>query len=169
MAANGTGRRAAGTGATAEAPQVPGFARFMIWFMRSPFAGLAGGLVLVRYTGRRSGLARQLPVGVERYEKGWLIRVGRPQEKRWWRNFTEPAPIELVRGRRVIRGTGVVVLGTTEPGRRIAEAEFARHGGYARRAGLARLPKGEGHSPAEVAAAAAPLVFVMVTPDGAAN
>ena len=169
MDGNGSVPGSAAGSAAGAGPRVSRFGRFMIGLLQSPLAGLAGGAVLVRYVGRRSGLTRQLPVRCERWDGGRLIRVGRPEQKRWWRNFTEPAPIELVRGRSVSRGTAVVVLGSTDSGRQIAAACFDRHSGYARRAGLPNRQKGETFDPAAVAAAAAPLVFVVVTPEPAAR
>jgi hypothetical protein len=141
------------------------FNRFMAAWLTSPLGGLPGGVVLVRYVGRVSGKPHQLPVGSESYEGGFLIRVGRPEEKRWWRNFRSPWPIELVRGRRVVRGSAVVVAGTTGSGQRIAADYFASHHGAAKRAGLPRLNKGETPTPEALQAAAASLVFIVVTPD----
>jgi hypothetical protein len=99
------------------------------------------------------------------YEKGFLIRVGRPEEKRWWRNFREPWPVEVVRKGRVIRGSAVVVPGSTGSGQRIAADYFAAHHGAAKRAGLRKMHKGELPTPEALRAAAAGLVFVVVTPD----
>jgi hypothetical protein len=141
------------------------FNRFMARWLASPFGALSGRVVLVRYAGRTSGLPRQLPVNCGSYERGYLIRVGLPEQKRWWRNFTEPWPIELVRGRRVITGSAVAVPGTTGPGQRIAADYFATRRSAAKRAGLPRLPKGERPSPEAVQAAAAKMVFVLVTPN----
>jgi hypothetical protein len=73
------------------------FNRFMTRWLASPLGFLSGRVVLVRYTGRLSGLQRQLPVNAARYDDGYLIRVGYPERKRSWRNFIEPRPIELVR------------------------------------------------------------------------
>jgi hypothetical protein len=151
----------------AESPKVPPFNRFMIRLLTSPLAGMAGGLELVRYTGRRSGLPRQLPVGAERCGNSWLILVGRSDSKRWWRNFIEPAPIELVRGRTVVRGSGVAVLGSSERGGEIAADYLGRHKGMAGRLGLPKLAAGQSHSPEALSAAVAPLVFVFVTLDAA--
>jgi hypothetical protein len=141
-----------------------GFNRFMVRWLRSPLGILSGGVVLVRYTGRRSGVVRELPVQTRRYENGYLIRVGRPEQKTWWRNFREPWPIELVRGGRIVRGVGTVVLGSSGRGQRLAADYFTEHHGAARRAGLPRLDKGELPSPEALAAAAREMVFVVVTP-----
>ncbi len=142
-----------------------GFNRFMVRWLASPLGHLSGKVVLVRYVGRISGRQRQLPVNCERFEGAYLIRVGRPDEKRWWRNFRSPWPIELVRKGRRIRGTAVVVAVATGNGQRLAAEYFAGHRGAARRAGLPRLRKGEVPAPEALQAAAAQLVFVLVTPD----
>jgi hypothetical protein len=139
------------------------FNRFFARWLASPLGGLSGRAVLVRYTGRVSGQPRRLPVNCGPHENGYLIRVGRPEQKRWWRNFTSPWPIELVKGRRVIHGTAVAVPGNTERGLEIATGYFTTHHGAAKRAGLPRLHKGEQATPEALRAAAATLVFVVVT------
>jgi hypothetical protein len=140
------------------------FNRFMARWLASPFGALSGRVVLVRYKGRVSGLPRQLPVNCEPFEGGYLIRVGRPETKSWWRNFTQPWPVELVRKGRRIQGAAVAVPGTTGRGQRIAAEYFATHRGAAKRAGLPRTPKGERPTPEAVQAGAAKLLFVVVTP-----
>jgi hypothetical protein len=146
------------------AKRASGFDRFMARFLTSPFGSLASGLVLVRYVGRTSGLKRQLPVGCSVCDEGYVIVVGRPEQKTWWRNFLEPQPIQLVRGRSTVAGTGVVVLGSTGRGQRLAADWFAAHRGAARRAGLPGVANGEAATPEALQAAAAPMVFVFVTP-----
>jgi hypothetical protein len=141
-----------------------GFNRFMVRFLKSPLGRLSGRVVLLRYVGRVSGITRELPVNCEPFEGAFLIRVGLWESKRWWRNFTSPWPVELAQGSRVIRGSGSVVLGTTGQGQRIAADYFANHHGAARRAGLPRLHKGELPTPEALQAAAATMVFVVVTP-----
>jgi hypothetical protein len=137
----------------------------MIRWLASPFGILSGRVVLVRYVGRVSGLQRRLPVNCESFEDGYLIRVGKSEQKSWWRNFRSPWPVELVRKGRRIRGSAVAVSGTTGNGQRIAADYFTRHHGAARRAGLPKMHKGELPSPEALQAAAAQLVFVVVTPD----
>jgi hypothetical protein len=141
------------------------FNRFFARWLASPLGGLSGGAVLVRYKGRVSGAQRQLPVYLRPIEGGYLIRVGGAEQKKWWRNFRSPWPIEIVRGGRTIEGTGLAVSGDTERGRQIAADFFAEHRSAARRAGLPKVAKGERHAAADVAAAAAGLVFVVVSPD----
>jgi hypothetical protein len=143
------------------------FNRFFARWLASPLGGLSGGAALVRYEGRVSGESRQLPVYLRPIEGGYLIRVGRPEQKNWWRNFRSPWPIEIVHGKRVVQGTGRAVTGDTDEGRQMAADFFAVHRSAARRAGLPKVKKGERHSAKDVAAAAAGLVFVVVTPKDA--
>ena len=153
------------TSAPSSSPSL--FSRTLAAWLESPLGFLSGRVVLIRYTGRVSGLPRQLPVGCELFENGFVIRVGRPENKRWWRNFREPWPLEMVRKGRYIRGSAVVVRGSTGMGQRLAAEYFAKHSGAARRAGLPRMHKGELPTPEALQAAAAPLVFVVVSADAA--
>jgi hypothetical protein len=58
---------------------------------------LSGRLVLLSYTGRRSGRTISLPVGYEERGPDQLtITVGRPSQKVWWRNLRDAAPVTLV-------------------------------------------------------------------------
>ena len=153
------------TGDSRSAPRRSRFNRFMNRWLASPFGVVSGGVSLIRYIGRVSGERRQLPVRCRKYEGGYLIRVGRFDEKTWWRNFTSPWPIEVVRGPHHVRGSAVTAPGTTVRGQRIAADYFAAHHGAARRAGLPKLPKGESHTPEALQAAAATMLFVVITPD----
>ncbi len=55
------------------------------------------GLVVIRYTGRRSGTTYELPVGYRRSGDTVVIRVGMPDRKTWWRNFLAGGgPVTLV-------------------------------------------------------------------------
>lgn len=141
------------------------FNRFMARWLASPFGFMAGSVVLVRYEGRVSGLPRELPVNCEPYEGGYLIRVGRPESKRWWRNFRSPWPIEIVRKGRRIHGSAVAVPGSSSRGQDIAALYFANHHGAAKRAGLPRLRHGALPEPETLKAAAATMLFVVVTPN----
>jgi hypothetical protein len=140
------------------------FNRFFVRWLSSPLGIMSGRASLIRYTGRVSGNRYRLPVNTEPYEGGFLIRVGKPETKTWWRNFASPWPIELVKGPRVVAGTAVVVLGSTGRGQRIAADYFAAHSGAAKRAGLPRAHRGVAASPEQLQAAAAGMVFVVVTP-----
>ncbi|MDY6995073.1 MAG: hypothetical protein SW019_00660 [Actinomycetota bacterium] len=54
-------------------------------------------MVLIRYSGRRSGRTFQTPVNYRRTGDEVVIRVMAPDSKTWWRNFTgEGGSITLV-------------------------------------------------------------------------
>jgi hypothetical protein len=58
---------------------------------------VSGRLILLSYTGRRSGRKISLPVGYEQRGPDQLtITVGRPSGKVWWRNMRDAAPVSLV-------------------------------------------------------------------------
>ncbi len=59
--------------------------------LRSPAHRLLSGrLLLVTYTGRRSGAQYTIPVQYERDGEALLVTVGWPERKLWWRNLREP-------------------------------------------------------------------------------
>lgn len=64
-------------------------------------APIVGGLVrrsmvVIRYTGRRSGGTFQTPVNYQRRGDDVVIRVMAPDKKTWWRNFLgEGGPLTL--------------------------------------------------------------------------
>ncbi|MCW2593956.1 MAG: hypothetical protein JWQ86_6383 [Mycobacterium sp.] len=45
------------------------------------------GMVVIRYTGRKSGKSFELPVGYRRTGDQLVIGVSMPDKKSWWRNF----------------------------------------------------------------------------------
>lgn len=53
-------------------------------------------MVVIRYSGRRSGKTFQTPVNYQRRGGEVVIRVMTPDSKTWWRNFVgEGAPLTL--------------------------------------------------------------------------
>jgi len=72
--------------------------------LRSRLHGLLSGrLLLLTYTGAVSGASHTIPAAYGEREGLLEIRVGAPEEKRWWRNLRGGAPVELrLRGRRVM-------------------------------------------------------------------
>lgn len=57
---------------------------------------LGRGIVVISYTGRRSGARFELPVGYRRQGDTMLIQIAMPDRKTWWRNFTgDGGPIEV--------------------------------------------------------------------------
>lgn len=89
--------------------------RVVAALLRSPaHRVLSGSVVLVRYTGRRSGRLVTTPTqyapapGTDGdATAGLVVLVGRPDGKRWWRNFTGGWPLEVL-----VRGTWVPMSGT---------------------------------------------------------
>lgn len=66
-----------------------GLNRAAVALMDAPVVGglVRRGLVVIRYTGRKSGQTFELPVGYQRKGDTVVIRVGMPDKKAWWRNF----------------------------------------------------------------------------------
>ena len=62
---------------------------FFVSLIDAPVLGrLVGqGLVVIRYTGRRSGKTIEIPVGYRRRGDLVTINVAAPNGKTWWRNF----------------------------------------------------------------------------------
>ena len=59
--------------------------------LRSPAHRLLSGrLLLLTYTGRRSGTQYTIPVQYVRDGEALLVTVGWPERKLWWRNLREP-------------------------------------------------------------------------------
>ncbi|CRZ14411.1 hypothetical protein [Mycolicibacterium neworleansense] len=56
---------------------------------RVPVLGswIGHGVVVIRYTGRRSGRTFETPVSVTRDDNEVTINVMAPDSKNWWRNF----------------------------------------------------------------------------------
>jgi hypothetical protein len=75
----------------------------LVWLLRSPLHWLASGRVmLITYTGRRTGRRIAIPVSYRKSGSEIGVTVGQPWQKQWWKNLTTEAPVELqLRGRRV--------------------------------------------------------------------
>ena len=65
--------------------------------LRSPAHRLLSGhLALLTVTGRRTGRAFTFPVGYHREDDERVtIGVDWPERKRWWRNLSDAAPVEI--------------------------------------------------------------------------
>jgi hypothetical protein len=79
--------------------------------------GVAGDrLLLLTYTGRRSGRRYTIPVSYVERDGGVVIQPSKPERKRWWRN---------------LRGAGapvhIVLRGTERTGHAVASGD-AHHG-----------------------------------------
>lgn len=102
---------------------------FVRLLLRSPLHPLvSSSLVLLTYTGRRTGRRYSLPVMYARDGERLVLVASQPERKRWWRNLRGGAPVEVrVRGRDR-RGEARVVLERPE-----IEQGLARY--------LARFPR----------------------------
>lgn len=87
---------------------------FVSFLLQSPLRGLLGGkFMLITVTGRKTGRTYTTPVNYVR--EGDTLTVISRQDRTWWRNLSEPAPV-LVRLRGNERaGIGQVI--------RLAEAD----------------------------------------------
>jgi len=117
--------------------------------LRSPLHRLAsGGLMLVTFTGRRTGTRHTIPVQYAQDGHDIVVVVGWPEKKRWWRNLVGGGEVEVrVRGE-TFSAHAEVVRGAEDPDRVAA----------ARKRYLARFPKA-----AKSAPALADTVVVLVT------
>jgi len=67
--------------------------------LRSPFHGLLSGqILLLTYTGRKSGRRYTLPVGFIRDADALLVVSQHSELKHWWRNLRDGAPVTLLLG-----------------------------------------------------------------------
>ena len=98
---------------------------------RTPAHRLLGRrLVLLQYTGRRTGRRRELPVMSARAEDDLVVVVGQPAAKTWWRNFGSTPQDVTVRADGQVQPRAARLLGAGDPGR--AEALAAYHREYPR-------------------------------------
>ena len=88
--------------------------------LRSPLHWpLSIGLLLITWTGRRSGRRFTIPVGYQVHGDELTILISKAREKTWWRNFHESAPVELLlRGRRRTGRATLVPPGSEDFARR---------------------------------------------------
>jgi F420H(2)-dependent quinone reductase len=78
--------------------------------LRSPLHGvLDPGICELRYRGRRTGRVFALPVIYSEHGDRYVVLIGDSPDKRWWRNFTDPRPVEVRRAGRLRAGTCRVV------------------------------------------------------------
>ncbi len=77
--------------------------------LRSPLHWLLSGRVmLITFSGRRSGRVITVPVQYIEQDGKIRVRVGAPARKQWWRNFEAGRPAMLLVRRDKISATGRV-------------------------------------------------------------
>jgi hypothetical protein len=107
-------------------PVVAAILRSPCHFLLSP------GLALLTVTGRRTGRRYAIPVGYRRDGDDVIVMVSEARKKRWWRNYYEPAPIEVrLRGSDLL-GTAELVAPGSEEFRAHAEETLRRVPGMGR-------------------------------------
>ena len=79
--------------------------------LRSPaHRVMSRGVLLLTYTGRRSGHRYTLPVQYARADHGLILWPAHHDRKRWWRNLQPPAPVQLRVARRELHRTAQVLI-----------------------------------------------------------
>ena len=118
--------------------------------LRSPLHGIASAkLMLITFTGRRTGTRHTIPVQYAQDDEGIVVVVGWPEQKVWWRNLRGGGEVEVhVRGER-IAAHAEALAGREDPDR--VAAALRRY--------VARLPKAAKQAPP-----LADAVVVVVTP-----
>ncbi len=71
--------------------------------LRSPLHRVASAkLMLITFSGRRTGTRRTIPVQYAQDDEGIVVAVGWAEQKRWWRNLLDGGEVEVrVRGERI--------------------------------------------------------------------
>ena len=86
------------------------FNRMVLALLRSPAHGIVDpGLCELRYVADSTGRIVALPVLYAVDGTRFVVLVGDAENKRWWRHFRHPAPVEVRRGGQRLSGTGRVV------------------------------------------------------------
>ncbi|MGY1753407.1 nitroreductase/quinone reductase family protein [Blastococcus sp. SYSU D01042] len=89
-------------------------------------AVLGSHLVLLGYTGRRTGRAYELPVMAAPAGTDLVVRAGQHDAKTWWRNFTTTPQQVTVRSGGRVRDASARRLAAGEPGYDEAVASYRR-------------------------------------------
>lgn len=97
---------------------------FMSWLLRSPFHGLlSGGMMLITVTGRKTGRKYTTPVGY--YAQGECLWVITSRDRKWWRNLTDGAGVELLLKRKPVKAFAEIELEEKSVEKRMYE--YLRH------------------------------------------
>jgi len=133
------------------------------WLLRSPLHPLvSSSLLLLTFTGRRTGRRITLPLGYQRKSELVTVLASRARRKLWWRNFVEPRPVELLLRGRQRRGEARWVPGDSEEFRNAVDATFQRLPRLGRQFGIT-YDKGRGLTPEQWRTVAAEGALVKIT------
>ena len=125
--------------------------RLMNWFanpigralLRSPWHGLLSQKVLLlTYTGKKSGRVFTLPVEYVADGEVIYILVGSPDQKTWWRNLRGGAQVKLLVRRQPFTAHAEIVSGNTDGVIHGLQANFNRFPASARAQGIQRSADG---------------------------
>jgi deazaflavin-dependent oxidoreductase (nitroreductase family) len=132
--------------------------------LRSPLHGLmSGSLLIISCCGRKTGREYHLPVQYAQAGKILYIVPGMPEQKTWWRNLKEAAPVKLTLRGRSVAGNAVVLKADSD-----AEAILEGFGVFLRRfpamakANSMRAGADESFNAEELREAAAKAVIIRV-------
>jgi hypothetical protein len=79
--------------------------------LRSPsHQVMSRGVLLLTYTGRRSGRRYTLPVQYARADHGLILWPAHHDRERWWRSLQPSAPVRLRLAGRELHGTAQVLV-----------------------------------------------------------
>ena len=97
--------------------------------LRSPLHKLlSGSLLIITCCGRKTGRAYSLPVQYAQAGNSIYIVPGMPEQKTWWRNLKETAPVQLVLRGQALAAHAVVLKPELD-----SEAILAGFAAYLRR------------------------------------
>ncbi len=87
----------------------------------------SGSLLVLSYTGRRSGRAHSIPLQYAHVAGELALVAGNASHKTWWRNFLTPAPVMVTIGGRRRRAVAEVARGPRRSAALVAfRARFPR-------------------------------------------
>jgi len=95
--------------------------------LRSPLHWIfSSALLLITVTGRRTGRRYTIPVGYQRDGNQIVILVSQARRKQWWRNYREPARVELWLRGRAVEGRAVALVADDAAFREACESTLRR-------------------------------------------
>jgi len=137
--------------------------------LRSPLHPLLGRvLLLLRVTGRRTGRQYWIPVGYQRDGDTITVLVSKAPRKKWWRNYRDPGPADVLLHGRTLHGRAHVLPPESTAFREAIERTLRRLPGLGRQFGI-RYDRRTGLTPAQCRTVAANAVVVSIDLDGSGD
>lgn len=134
--------------------------------LRSPLHFLLSrGLLLLTFTGRKSGRRFTIPVGYQEDGDGELtVMASEAPKKQWWRNYEQRGPVEVLLRRRLRTGTARLLEPGSAEFRRCAEQTLLRVPAMGRIWGIS-YDRDEGLTEAQAAVLAESIAAVRIQLD----